>query len=876
MKKTTHILTLVFITLILTTSVNAEDKLSNWVDSVYQQLTMPEKLGQTVWLELNSFPNDEMQSTIRQYVAKGRIGGVIFNEGDEWAIQKFIKQLERTAPYPVRFFCNYRGLTNPSIDTDAKLIEEDYLKGAPKDAITEYANTVAKLGLSQGFDGYILDEEYNANQLPKNKITSFISTLSQNGLKVISQNPALSSQSDASLLSNYQFDSGLKPKKLFKEYRNNETFEITSLKSEDLMMDWLNADVVILNQKELSSLEQLEHKIYNNKWYSRILSDKSKVALKWNGLKVHNRQKLKSFYEQETIEVSNFNLISSTIVVAKNDGSLPFKSLDESYAVLKRTPVSKVAQYASRYASTKEFYLPDYKDRLEQLLTELVNTKHLIVEYAADTWSKDLMRILQFLESEIDITFLVDETSQNIEAIETLGNIVWVKNNTNRNIDLTVQLLFGSLDARGQLPYDLTASVKSGSGYRFRANPVLKYSFPAYVKADEEILKNIDPIVDEAISGGAFPGCQIAVIKNNNVIYNKAFGYFTYDSIFRVSNNTIYDLASVTKVAATIQAVMFLTEQDMINLDDTVGFYLPETIGSNKSNIPIRKLLLHEAGLKSYLPFWKVTIEKDKLNSFTYQSTYDSIMGIKTYGLYFPTPREKGDVWEEIIASDLRKLKKGKSEYDYLYSDLGFMILQMIVERVTNQSMDEFLAQNVYDPLGLNTMTFNPLTRFGRNQIAPTEYDYYFRNAQIWGTVHDQNSQVLGGVAGHAGLFSNALDLAKLMQMNLNGGIYGNHKYIHDKTLNAFTAKQHNFNRRGLGWDKPDPIVGHVSSYASPDTYGHSGFTGTSVWVDPKKDLIFVFLSNRVFPNVSNRKLMKDNIRTRIQNVIYKAIDSDI
>ena len=169
-------------------------------------------------------------------------------------------------------------------------------------------------------------------------------------------------------------------------------------------------------------------------------------------------------------------------------------------------------------------------------------------------------------------------------------------------------------------------------------------------------------------------------------------------------------------------------------------------------------------------------------------------------------------------------------------------------------------------------MTFNPLMKFDRMNIAPTEYDYLFRNAQVWGTVHDQNASVLGGVAGHAGLFSNALDLAKLMQMNLNGGIYGNYKYIHEKTLNGFTSKQHQFSRRGLGWDKPDPIKHNLSDKASLNTYGHLGFTGTAVWVDPDQELIYVFLSNRIFPSVRNRKLMQKNIRTRIQDVIYEAI----
>ncbi len=875
MKKSSTIWPLLLLLLSAVSESLAAGEPTHWVDSVYQRLTMPEKLGQTIWLELKNFPNETEKQIIQQHIQKGKIGGIIFHSGHENETATFIRNLRATAPYPVRFYCGYSDLTVSRIQSKAKFLDPSYFEGAPEEAVVNYAETLAQLNISQGFDGIIFQESWK-NELNPAKTQAFLDGLRKTGLKVIANTTSPGITPDGRYLTSTYVDTSLKPKKLYKQYSDKEEFEIGTLNQEDWLVEWLNADVVILSSDYIDELDRFETQVYNNKWYRKILQQKSKQALAWHGIRNIKPISLENLYAQDRINIANFDLMASAVVIATNSGSLPYQSLDAQYAVLKRTPISKVANYTSRYVETNEFYLPDYTGRLEQLLTALVNTNYLIVEYGPDSWSEDLMRILHFLKSEIDITFLVDETSRKVEEIETLGNIVWVKNNYNKNIDIATQVLFGAMEAKGKLPYDLTAAIKAGSGFRYKPIPVVKHTFPAYVNADQKKLDNINDIVAEAIASGAFPGCQIAVVKDNHVIYNKSFGYFTYDSVFRVTDETIYDLASVTKVAATLQAVMFLTEQGIINLDDSVGKYLPEAVGTNKSPISIRKLLLHEAGLKAYLPFWKVSIEKDQLSSFTYQSKYDSIMGIKTYGLYYPTIQEKEIVWQEILNSELRTLRNGSKEYDYLYSDLGFMILQMIVEKVTNQNIDEFLAQNVYAPLGLVSMTFNPLTKFHRSLIAPTEYDYYFRNAQIWGTVHDQNAAVLGGVSGHAGLFSNSLDLAKLLQMNLNGGIYGKYKYIHDYTLNAFTARQHAFNRRGLGWDKPDVEIGHVSLYASPDTYGHSGFTGTSVWVDPKENLIFVFLSNRVFPNASNRKLMEDNIRTRIQDVIYEAIGADI
>ena len=287
----------------------------------------------------------------------------------------------------------------------------------------------------------------------------------------------------------------------------------------------------------------------------------------------------------------------------------------------------------------------------------------------------------------------------------------------------------------------------------------------------------------------------------------------------------------------------------------------------------IRDILTHQAGLWPYLPFWKETV-KDSLIIGNYYSNHPELnFQYQISGGLYGSQVVQDSVWQWVKASKIRK-KTPRTPYDYKYSDMGYYLLQKLIEGFLNQPMEEFLQQNFYDPMGLNTLSYLPLCRYPLSRIAPTELDNYFRNTLVYGVVHDQGAALFGGVAGHAGLFSNALDLAKLMQMHLQDGTYGGVRYFQPGTIEKFTKKQYDNNRRGLGWDKPlqSEWFGPTSEYASPGTFGHTGFTGTAVWADPEFDLIFVFLSNRIHPNADNRKLIKNNIRTRIQDIIYESI----
>jgi CubicO group peptidase (beta-lactamase class C family) len=363
----------------------------------------------------------------------------------------------------------------------------------------------------------------------------------------------------------------------------------------------------------------------------------------------------------------------------------------------------------------------------------------------------------------------------------------------------------------------------------------------------------------------------VLVAKDGAVVFEKAYGHYTYDKTLPVTTSTIYDIASITKVSATLQAIMYLKDRGKLNLDAKLVQYLPELKGTNKQNILMRDLLAHQAGLQPGLPFYQRTIDP-KVKQKYYADTQSLDFPHEVVpGMYAAKDIEE-TMWKWLVASPLLTKPKGGT-YEFKYSDLTFYILRRVAEKLLNQNLSDFMDQNFYGPMGLTTLGYTPLTRFAKEQIVPTENDTYFRKSLIWGTVHDQGAAMLGGIAGHAGLFSNAFDLAALMQMNLQGGTYGGHRYFNSDVVSEFAQRPFKGNRRGLGWDMAAPDgVGATSNLASLSTYGHTGFTGTCAWVDPETNLVYIFLSNRVNPDAVNNKLTSYNIRTRIHDVIYKAI----
>ncbi len=384
-------------------------------------------------------------------------------------------------------------------------------------------------------------------------------------------------------------------------------------------------------------------------------------------------------------------------------------------------------------------------------------------------------------------------------------------------------------------------------------------------------LDSIKRIIEDGIDQKAFPGGQLTLAVEGSVVFDESFGHLTYDGLIPVYPTTIFDLASVTKVASTLMMAMKLHDEDKLDINEVISHYLPRYAESNKKDITIKSLLSHQAGLLPYVPFWKRVLSGDFLDPFYYTSVKDELMDQRSYGLA-PSNLLRDSLNQWILTSSL--LKYDSVPY-YSYSDIGFMILQEVLEGIAGESMDRYLYKHFYGPLGLYHTKFNPKRyEVGLFEIAPTEYDSYYRSEQIWGDVHDRNAAILDGVAGHAGLFSNARDMLVLFQMILQRGSYGGKQFISQATLDVFNQRYFPNNRRGLGWDKKSEIVKNVSLHASEESFGHTGFTGTMVWVDPQYDLVFIFLSNRIHPNANNRKLNELDIRTKIQDIVYEAIQA--
>ena len=787
------------------------------------------------------------------------VGGIIITDGDYQQVAEFIRHNGSTERSEVVFYKQLNIESSISLLNVEKAIADKQLQTVSDSTLFQYGLFLGYQLRQIGVDGCLVQ---NSTFLSKARHDIFFSGLEQSGLSVLHE------EQEAAVRANEQIQEvSLRPRKQFEAFTSSKDVHAFNLDDTgDWIEDWLNHDILIIEESQLESLKYFRRQVNSNKWYRKIARQKENKRISWLSKYEHTtRSVAKPIWDQLRREISR-----ESHVILNQPGALPFPSLEDRFVLLGKE-VETLAASMQRYAALTYFTWEQFDNAPEEVLTELLGAGQLIIDYRRLT---DIETIQRMIGPSVKMTIIVEDTNA-LENLLPMGTVVYRSANEPEEQDLAGQMFFGGVSGSGHIPFSISGYLQEGAALRFEGGVRLAYDSPERRGLDARVLQKIDSIVSVSIQEGAFPGCQIAIVKDNALVYDRSFGYFTYDSIYQVEPTHLYDIASVTKVAATLQAVMFLQEQGLISLDEKLSTYLPELSETNKANITIRNILIHEAGLKPWLPFYQLTLEKDLLSPYVYQSEVDSAENRKTFGLYYPTPRQKEVVWQEIIDSELRSLKSGDSTYDYRYSDLGFMFLQMLVENVSGQPLDEFLDQHLYQPLGLHQTLFNPLTKFQKEVIAPTEYDYYFRNAQVWGTVHDQNAQVLGGVAGHAGLFSNAHELSKLMLMNLKGGTYGGYKFLHSPTMQHFTKQQKTGNRRGLGWDKPDTSTPNTSTYASDLTYGHTGFTGTAIWVDPKYDLIYVFLSNRVYPSAENKKLMENNIRSKIQDVIYQAMTSD-
>lgn len=528
----------------------------------------------------------------------------------------------------------------------------------------------------------------------------------------------------------------------------------------------------------------------------------------------------------------------------------------------------------SKYLDSSEIAI--LVDTLKQCDVVLVSL-HNMRSRAADGYglTASQLEFIRQLNQVTTVVLTVFGNPYSLKSFDDVPVLVAAYNDDPITQEVAAQALFGASDILGALPVTASAAAAFGAGVQKRfTSPRLAYAFPEMVGMNSDSLALMEKVIQEMIASGAAPGCQVLVAKDNKIVWNKAYGHFTYDSIApAVTLESIFDLASVTKVAATTVSIMKLAGERRIELDAPASDYIPQLKATNKSDLTVRELIVHQAGLQAWIPFYQGTLGgANGASPKIYRKIPEPGFSIPVADGLFMSDAWADSVWERVFHSELRGVK------DYKYSDLGFYLSMRAVQNVSGMPLDRYVQETFYRPLGMSTTAYNPWSFGWASRCVPTEDDRYWRMGVIRGYVHDMGAAMLGGVSGHAGLFSNANDLVKLFQMLLNGGEYAGRRYLEADVVKQFTERHTGSARRGLGWDMKDlnakPQDLNMSPLASERTFGHTGFTGVCVWVDPDKNLIFIFLSNRTYPSMNNNRLINGNYRPKIHSLVYRSINN--
>ncbi len=450
-------------------------------------------------------------------------------------------------------------------------------------------------------------------------------------------------------------------------------------------------------------------------------------------------------------------------------------------------------------------------------------------------------------------------------------SIIVSYSNKAKNNALILNKLLGSTAYKGKLPVTPNTGFRIGTGLVSESLKVLQQVQPETLGITSQDLAEIDTIVNQGLFQHAYPGCQVLLAKDGKIFYNKCFGSKTYEDTTRIKPNHLYDVASITKIAATTLAAMKLYDEGKLLPETRIEKYLPYMKQKGKHQLTLMDLMAHQAGFEPWIPFYTKTLKTNTVRASYYNQKYSKEFGIKLTDEIFLRTDYPDSILLQIAQCQLPN--KGR----FVYSDLGFILLKDAIEKTSKSTLDHYTDSVFFKPMGMVSTSFLPLNNFPIDRIVPTEYDTVLRQKLLCGEVNDKVAALFGGVSGHAGLFSNAHDMAKFMQMLLWKGEYAGKQYLKPATVAYFTSRvnERTGNRRGLGFDKPPFIPlnnGPVCKSASQGSFGHSGFTGTYVWADPDNGLVFVFLSNRVYPKDDNNKLSKLNIRTRIHEKAYELI----
>ena len=660
-------------------------------------------------------------------------------------------------------------------------------------------------------------------------------------------------------------------------------------------------DVLLMSDDVPLAIEYIKTAIDSGLITQKLIDDKCRKVLIYKykaGLakkKVVDINNLYSDINNINSEILNNKLHQGAVTIIKNSrGILPLKNLqNQKIAEISFNADANncVAGVMDNYAPMTHFsfsktFIADSVPGLKEKLLQcnlLIITVNQTNSSSANNYglSDDILNfIAQYKNSHRIVLNLLLNPYALSKLADTSGiSAIVVSYQGDKYSQLaSAEAIFGGIPVNGKLPVTASWQFPADVGYstnKFR----LGYSMPEMAGISSADLLKVDSLAMKGIQDTIYPGCQVLIAKDGQVIYNKSFGYHTYpfllkagDTLLPVKNSDLYDVASLTKVLATTISVMKLYESGQINIDSTLKYYLPDVAGTDKADITIKRLMTHQARLKAWIPFYKNSVHHGVPDTNVYHKVFSEEFPYRVADSMYISKSYEDSIFQAIIHSELR------SKNTYVYSDLGFYLLKTIIERITNERLDRYVKKYFYEPLGLATMCYQPRNYFSLSRIVPSEVDTAFRMQLLHGDVNDPGAAMLNGVGGHAGIFSNANDIAIIMQMLLNKGEYGGHRYFMPETVQKFTSYQLQGNRRGLGFDKPvrdKKQGGPTCAEASELSFGHSGFTGTYVWADPENNLVYVFLSNRTYPYSANNKLLTSGIRTDIQKVIYQAIEKN-
>lgn len=670
-------------------------------------------------------------------------------------------------------------------------------------------------------------------------------------------------------------------------------------------------DMVLTPRNLKEEIEAVIQAVKNNELSEEVVNEKCKKILTYKyALGVANQQKIQISglsYRINTPYARDLGnrLNEAAVTVASNkDQILPLHSDVKKIAMINvGTAGGNTAfeQALKKQVAVKRIQLkPNAPAAERKILRDTLSNYKRVVVCISDRQLAPYAEFFSELPPELPVVYVFFTPEKPMVQLEKgLANAsaVILAHSAEKSIqEHTAKILFGQAAASGRLSTSVGSVLKAGDGVRM-ALPTVHHFIPEEYGVKSNVLKQIDAIAKEGVDEGAYPGCQVVVLKEGKTVYSKAFGAFSGGGSQTVTTSSIFDIASLSKTSGTLLAIMKLYDKGMFSLSDKASAYLPFLQDTDKSDITIRELLLHESGLPSTLFFYLMAIDKDSYEGRLYKGTRDNLhtvqIGAQTYAqpnfkfIKGLTSDKASDVYT-IQASDQLWLNKSFNDSisariareklgvkRYRYSCVGFIVLQKLAEQLSGMPLDEFLNKEFYAPMGLKRTAYQPLKYFKKEEIVPSSKDNFLRKTVVQGFVHDESAAFQGGVSGNSGIFSTAEEIALIHQMILNGGELNGKRYLSKETCKLFTTEKSRTSRRGLGFDKPDMKDSRKSPCAKSapaSAYGHNGFTGTCAWVDPRNKLVYVFLSNRTYPDVWVNKLAKLQIRERIQDTIYESL----